>query len=73
MPILLLIPAREYLLPRIFGRKNLAALDPAPFEDEEGRPLTQHPVSQEKREDVEEGKTAQSMLPIPAIAQQSRT
>lgn len=38
VPILLLIPAREYLLPRLFGRKNLAALDPAPFEDEEGQP-----------------------------------
>lgn len=45
VPILLLIPAREYLLPRIFGRRNLAALDPAPFEDEHSRPKkgqTQH-------------------------------
>lgn len=32
VPILLLIPAREYLLPRIFGRRALAVLDPAPYE-----------------------------------------
>ena len=37
VPILLLIPAREFLLPRIFGRKNLAVLDPAPFEDSGGQ------------------------------------
>lgn len=40
VPILLLIPAREYLLPRIFGRKNLAVLDPAPYEGYEGQPKT---------------------------------
>ena len=36
VPILLLIPAREYILPCIFGRQNLAALDPAPYEDMRG-------------------------------------
>ena len=52
VPILLLIPAREYLLPRIFGRKNLAVLDPAPYETSEGLPErreTQHMHSQESR------------------------
>lgn len=41
-------------MPRIFGRKNLAALDPAPFEDEEGRPLTPHFPEREKA-DAEKG------------------
>ena len=36
VPILLLIPAREFILPCIFGRQNLAALDPAPYEDIQG-------------------------------------
>ena len=36
VPILLLIPAREYILPRILGRQNLAVLDPAPYEDMQG-------------------------------------
>ena len=39
VPILLLIPAREYLLPRLFGRKNLAVLDPAPY-DSKGQPTS---------------------------------
>ena len=47
VPILLLIPIREFILPRLFGRKNLAALDPAPYEDEEGRPLRSQARAQE--------------------------
>lgn len=45
VPILLLIPIREYILPRIFGRKNLSHLDPAPYEDDQGRPLRKHRTS----------------------------
>ena len=47
VPILLLIPIREFILPRLFGRKNLAALDPAPYEDGEGRPLRSQARAQE--------------------------
>ena len=47
VPILLLIPIREFVLPPLFGRKNLAALDPAPYEDEEGRPLRSHAQAHE--------------------------
>ena len=51
VPILLLIPAREYLLPRLFGRNNLSALDPAPYEDEQGlkRKVAEQPRSQVER------------------------
>jgi hypothetical protein len=41
LPILLLIPVRQYLLPRVFGRANLATLDPAVYEDEGGNPRSE--------------------------------
>jgi hypothetical protein len=32
IPILLLLPLRAYVLPRIFGEKNIHSLDPAPYD-----------------------------------------
>lgn len=53
VPILLLIPAREYLLPRFFGKNNLAELDPAPYESAEDLPSS---VQRNHREaDVSQG------------------
>ena len=37
-PILLLIPMRQHLLPHLFGEADLAALDPAEYEDEQRSP-----------------------------------
>ena len=56
VPILLLIPAREFLLPRMFGRKSLAVLDPAPYEDSEGQPKSRrsaHANTQDGRPSTE--------------------
>ena len=35
---MLLVPIRQHIMPRIFGRENIAALDPAVFERPVERP-----------------------------------
>ena len=54
VPILLLIPVREYILPRFFRRKHLHSLDPAPYEDEVGEPLRKMKKADIENDDLQE-------------------
>jgi hypothetical protein len=67
VPILLMIPIREFILPRLFGRKNLAALDPAPYEDEEGCPLRSEATGSREASVGMEGGGSVDALGVPAV------